>query len=356
MIINSSRAKLAKTCWRKTFNLYHRLAGGQKTSSLVDGTAFHKGVAVGLATKDWEEGLKQARVSYDQEALTSNIPPEQGYLLEDHWDLVKEMVLLYKQHYEEEEYTILQPECEFDVALPGEKHHCIWLHWYDVEEDKEIWGPPPADKILRHAVAYPKHDLGDIHSQHEPCPCFTHHRLAGRTDAVVKWQGNIWLVDHKTSAIQGQQFWDGFELDLQPTAYIWGIWKSIGLRPRGFVINHIFRPSEAQVANWNSKRKSGSGKTEKDYLKYERQPFLRSEEDLWRFEHDIVDLCNEWERRIVEGKFPMEQTQGACLSYNRRCDYFGACKAHDNPNEFIPFGVKTPDYVDVKLEDLWKKR
>lgn len=299
MIINISRAKQAHTCWKKVQNLYIRNLAGPRTMSLVDGTAFHKGAAEGLASGDWNKATEAAQAQFNIEAAASTVSPEQLYLLEDHFQLVKAMLSLYETHYKDEDYQILQPECEFDIPLTT-----------------------------------------------------TEHRFVGRTDALIRWNSNVWLMDHKTSAIKGDQFWDEFELDIQQTGYIYGIWKATGLRPRGFVINHIYRPSEAQVSNWNSKRRNGPPKNELDYLGYERRAFLRTEEDLARFESMIIDLCDEWEWRVRHDKFPMEPSRGACLSYNRRCDYLGACKAHDAPSELAALASREKDYVDVKTERL----
>lgn len=346
MIINISRAKVAYTCWRKAFNQFHRRLEGPRSMNLVDGGAFHDGVAAGMATQDWAAAHTAAAERFARDAENATIPPEQAYLLQQHSDLVHKMIDVYRENWGEEKYTVIQPECEFDVQLPG-KHNCIFLHWYDFEEQQEKWGEPLAEKILRGAVA-PAHPRG----MDERCKCYTHHRFVGKTDNIVAYNHNLWLQEHKTTAISGQQFWNQWLLDIQPTGYLYGIWKTLHVRPSGFILNAIMKPSEAQVASYNKRRKYGAPTTQEDYISFERQAFLRTEEDLWRFERQITNLCDEWEWRVTRGYFDMAPIPGACISYNRLCDFHMACTSHDDPTTLETMTARAKDYVDVKLEDI----
>jgi hypothetical protein len=357
MIINISRMKAARTCWRSAFNRYHRGVEGGRSMNLVDGSAMHEGIAHGMATKDWPAALAQAEERFEKDATLSTIPPEQAYLLEQHRALVRKMVEVYRDNYEDADYQVIQPECTFDVMLPGTWHSCIMRHWWDAEEGVEVWGQPDADKILRGSVLDPHAFLEHTRPVREACACWVPHRFVGKTDNIIAWKHNIWLQEHKSTAIAGPQFWDQWLLDVQPTGYIYGVWQALGIRPSGFILNAIIKPSEAQVASYNSRRKYGEAKTQEDYVKFERQPFLRTEEDLSRFEHQVVNLCNEWEMRVRgELAFDMSPTPGACLAYNRRCDFFAACMAHDEPREFAALVPRAPDYVEEKYVQIRKDK
>lgn len=348
MILNVSRAKAFKLCRRKAFNQYHRKLEGPRSMNLVDGGAFHHGVAVGRATKDWGKAKEAAQEMFDREAATATIPPEQTYLLEEHFNLVTKMIGCFETQYEHEEYQIIQPEVEFDVPLPSSGHNCIFLHWKD-SGGSALYVSPSAEDILNHRV-FPAHETLDM-----ACSCYQPHRLVGKTDAVVKWNNNIWLDEYKTTSISGQQFWDQWQMDIQPTAYIYGIWKQMGIRPRGFLLNAINKPSEGQVNNWNSKRKYGPPQTIADYIKYEREAFLRTEQDLLRLEQQMVETCQDWEEEITSGirpdrvPFQLTQMSHTCNSYNRKCDYWSACLSHDQAGEFEGMAERKDDYVDEKL-------
>lgn len=305
-----------------------------------------------MASHDWDKAQQVAEEQFLVDLKGATILPEEEYLVESHRALIKKMIECYRDAYAAEEYQIVRPEVEFDVELPNSGHNCIWLHhWERVDGHLEKrWGPPNPDAILR----------GDVFSPHgdtsTDCRCFQPHRLVGRTDALMLWKGMLWLQEHKTTSIDSEQFWGTFQLDIQPTIYILGIWRSLGLMPHGVVVDAIRKPSEAQVAAWNSKRKYGPGKGVVDYINYSREPFLRSEADLLRCEKDMKDLCDEWEERIVRGRFNMSPVKGACFLYNRACDYHMACLNHDSPAEFEALQpLEEGYYVDVKLEELTKR-
>lgn len=353
MIINISRYKTRKLCKRKSFNTYHRkLTSPSRSMNLVDGSAFHDGVAHGLATRDWKGALVSAREKFDQEKQAVVSLPGQEWLMEDHWDMAQKMIECYADAYKDQGIQVIQPECEFDVELPNSHHNCIWLHH---EENipgvgwMQNYGPPDPKAILEQRVRSPHgNHFGSDYKYRESCMCWQPHRFVGKTDAVVTWMNNIWLLEHKTTAISGEMFWNQWRLDVQPTGYIYGIQKALNVKVGGFILNAIIKPSEAQVANWNKKRKYGPPQTEKDYIKYEREAFLRSKEDLVRFEQDLIDECNDWERDVVRGRFPMSPLAGICNQYNRQCEYHTCCVTHDSQNELDALGKKDDDYVDVK--------
>jgi hypothetical protein len=354
MIINFSRSKTFHLCQRKAFNWHHRGLEGQRSMNLVDGGAFHKGVAVGRATKDWSQAYAEADRLFDEDVKKSPIPEEQIYLIEDHRELIHQMIKCFQDHYEHETYQIIQPECEFDVPLPHSSHNCIFIHWRSRVDGRDYFTPPTPEDILLHRVQTP-------HAEPDrECFCWQPHRLVGKTDAVVSWNNSIWLDEYKTTSIQGQQFWDQWVMDLQPSVYLYGIWKSLGIRPRGFLLNSIFKPSEAQVSAWNKKRKYGPAKEEKDYIQFSREAFLRTEEDLMRTERLMLQTAMDWEEQVVSGsermmnRVPFQYNPGSmsCLNYNRKCDYWSACLSHEDPAELGALATRQADYVDVKLEAL----
>lgn len=352
MIINSSRAQLALKCWKETFNRVHRQLGGPKAFSLTDGAAMHRGIAYGLAKKDWAGALVAARESFDEDKKAIKaLPEEEAYIFDNHWQLVEKMIDCYREGFEGETYQILQPECEFDVKLPGTEHNCVWMHHIQ-EGVGEVWGPPNSEAILA-GIIHPAHRNSQSLAERVKCPCWQPHRLVGRTDGLALWNKALWLLEHKSSAISGENFWSNFRLTIQPTIYIYGIWKHLGLKPSGVLVNLITKPSEAQVANYNSKRKYGADKTIADYVTYSREGFLRTDEDLLRVEQQMIDLCNEWEWRIVNGKFPMSNIPQICTQYNRLCDFHGCCTSHDAASDLESLEKADPGYyVDVKLAAL----
>lgn len=353
MIINSSRATSAFTCWRKTFNRYHRQVGGARALALVDGGALHKGVAAGLATKDWNRAREAALEQFNIDVEAAELIPEEEPLRDAHLNLVLEMLKVFSQYFLDEDYQIIQPEAEFKVELPNSYHNCIWMHHLEEGKDgslKEIRDAPPNPAaILEHRILSP-HPVPD-----ETCACWTPHQLAGRADALMWWKNNLWLHELKTTAMKGGTFWDPFQFLRQPTIYLYGVWKALKVRPSGFIVSAIYKPTLSQVEAWNKKRKYGPPKDQIDYLGYEREAFLRSEEDLKAVEEEIIELCDEWEARVLRGKFCKEPLGMHCLAYNRRCDYYDLCCSHDDPTELEALTPQPQDYIDIYTEDVRNK-
>lgn len=346
MIINHTR--FSETCWRKILNKYHRRFASGHSMSRTDGVAYHAGTAVALATKDWSAGLAAARLAFDKEITAANLMPAELYQAEDNWEVTELMYRLYEKHYAEEDIQIIQPECKFDVPLTDHKHNCIWLHWMERSTGKEFWSVPDPESILAGEVMSP-------HGKPDPeCKCWGPHRVVGTIDTIFLWKGAMWINDHKTTSSNPDQFWGQWGLNYQPSIYIYGAQKALGIRPKGFVINAIFKPSEAQVSAWNARRKSGAAQTPKDYLKFERQGFLRSDEDIERARRDFVSKCEEWEWRILTGNFPLSPPpQQVCRMYNKDCEFKPLCMDHDSPDTLTSYPIRNEyDYVEKEFYQI----
>lgn len=345
MILNVSRTLAYESCPRRAFNTYHRRLATSSSEALAIGTAFHAAVAVGLASGDWDKAVEHARANTAQEIEKTTLPQEH-YRVQEYVDMTCKMVDQYRNAFKDKRIQVLQPECEFQVAIPNSGHNCIMLHHLNSRLGKEVWGPPEPEDILN----------GEVHSPHrnrdgdDTCACWQPHTLRGKTDAIIKWDGFIWLMEHKTASKTGNVYWAQWHLAKQPTAYIYGIWKTLGIMPRGMVLNAVIKPTDNMVDSYNSRRKYGPNKTAADYLGYERDIFPRTEEDLKRFESEFIHTCNEWEERILKGYFP--HYSHSCTDWNRVCEYHMLCVKHDDPYELSQFERRNPDYVDVSTAKL----
>lgn len=345
MTLNHTR--FSESCWRRRFNKFHRRLASGHSISRTDGVAYHAGVAHALATKDWSGGIKAARTAFDKEVepLRSTLLPQELYVLEDNWEVTELMVKLYEKHFEGEDVQIVQPECEFNVPLTPHHHHCIWKHWMDRETKEEHWTPPPPEMILAGRVMSP-HGQNNIN-----CPCWTQHRVVGRIDGIWRWKTQLWINDHKSTALAPENFWAQWNLNYQPRIYAYGVEKALGIRPRGFIINAIFKPSEGQVSAWNAKRKYGPPQSPKDYLKYGREAYPFTDEDVERTRREFVQLAEEWEWRITQGAFPLAPPpQPACRMYNKACEFTALCTNHDSTETLAGYSERdTYDYVEKEL-------
>lgn len=346
MIITSSRA-LSTKCWRKTLNLYHRNIEGSKAMSLVDGGAVHNALAHGLATRNWGEALDIAHDRFVEEVGQTDILPTDLQQIDDHWQMCRAVVELFAEKFKEEPYEVVQPECTFDVPIPDSHHYCIWLHHQELVDGEWIdkWEPPSPEKILQRRIRSPHSTPSEMNE----CACLTPHRIMGQTDAILLWMKNIWLHEVKTTSMLGDTFWQQWELDLQPVIYLYGIWKTLNIQPRGMIYSALRKPSNAQVANWNSKRKDGATIPAYLRLEYERRAILKTTEDVMRVEWVLRDLCDEWEGRILRGDFRPTLMRGVCNEYNRNCEFFTPCSCHEEPGSFAGLVARHERYDDEAI-------
>lgn len=358
MNISASSASSAKLCWRKTFNNYHR-GFTQGTYALSAGGAMHAGVAHGLATKDWAGALEIADKEFTLRTQEQGLCDELDFIHVSNRELVGEMVKAYQRGFDGQNIQVIQPEVHFNVPISGSSHNCIFHHWEELNsttgEWEERWSDPSVDDMVQHkrmphrgpsAEAILERRVRSPHDWlHGPpeyvegkreCKCWQPHRIVGTTDALAMWNRALWLLEHKSTAIEGEQFWAGFRIDLQPTVYLYGVWKSLGVLPAGVVINAIRKPTESQVAAWNSKRKNPREyKQVKDYITYSREAFIREEKHMVALEQDLLELCQEWEERVLNGRFPQSNVKTICLQYNRPCQFFSLCTSLDDSSELL---------------------
>ena len=310
MILNISRIKEFKQCSMKT--KYHQIDGLEENSiaiPLMTGGAFHEGAAEFLAHRDVKQAVQTSEAKYRERLVGQMILPEERTTIEQQIELSKRMVDVFASNFSDHEMTVISPEVEFCVAMPGTEHHCYFFH--------KVFCP---DR--------PFHPEGCF----KDSPCWQPHYFRGKTDAVISWKGKIWLLEHKTTAMTGNIFYDKFMLDFQTTGYLYGIGKALGTRPHGFLLNVLKKPN----------------KNAKDQLSvsFEREPYLRSDEDILRFEREFIHSAEDYEHAVTHNRWAMDGAWNeSCVKYNRRCYFWDVCKNH---GRVVPeqFRQKEPDYVD----------
>src|SRR5580765_4583805 len=264
MILNISRVKEFNQCRQKM--KYHQVDGLEENSvaiPLMTGGAFHEGAAEFLAHRDVRLATQTAEAKYREKLVGQMILPEERTTIEQQIGLARRMVDVFASHFDDTEMVVISPEVEFCVPMVGTEHHCYFFHQL-LYPDVPFVLCDQHQKTRANADAYPQNVK----------PCWQPHYFRGKTDAVISWKGKIWLLEHKTTAMTGNIFYDKFMLDFQTTGYLYGIGKALGTRPHGFLLNVLKKPN----------------KNAKDQLSvsFEREPYLRSDEDITRFESQFT--------------------------------------------------------------------
>lgn len=116
-----------------------------------------------------------------------------------------------------------------------------------------------------------------------------HVSWTGVIDLIVIQNDEVWVVDHKTSSIQGPSVLTGFQLSQQMHGYKWAVEKLIGKPVAGVIINSLItrKPSKNGTPidferNWIPIRRDQTLEWEED-IKNSVVEFLHClETDTWR--------------------------------------------------------------------------
>lgn len=162
----------------------------------------------------------------------------------------------------------------------------------------------------------------------------------GRIDAVLRDSMGIWVMDHKTAFMFGDNFWAGQEMSFQCKGYVWAYEQSYGVRPVGYGIDAI------------RTRKPGKGDefvsetgVRRDDLK--RDFFLVSPEQIVEWKRNALSICEEIVFNHQRGYLPRRST--ACVGKYGKCPYIDVCR--------LPIESRLPmlmsgEYVDNNWSPL----
>lgn len=319
MIINTWRAGTFLDCRQKAKRTHFDNLSPLKTAeNLIKGDAIHKGIASFFVNNDPCVAMQKAESTYRARFEGQMILPEEQLLIEQGVTFARKTVSEYAELYPKEQFQVLHPEVEFCVELPNTMHHCWWAH-----------------KLL-----FPDQLYSECPGQDGKC--IQSHHFVGRTDAIVSWQGKIWLLEHKTTSLTTEggtkaqpNFFARFELDFQPTGYCYGVGRQLGIDVNGFILNAILKP-----------RKNAKDPFD---VNFDRDIFVRTKDQLKVYEEELIQLANDYERAAIENRW--YKNTHSCLNYNRKCDYWALCKGLREPHEG-EFQKRDPDYVDLRYYKL----
>jgi hypothetical protein len=295
MIINISRASSFQECRQRNYYYDHdRIVPFTTADPLLLGAAYHDGLAQYFSTGNIVDAVLHAEAKYRESYAKQEqfILPEERPFIERQVVWLTNSLTEFVKHYKSDELQVVQPEVEFCVPIKGTEHHCMFFH--------QILHPNDQDTGT---------NLCD-----DP-RCIQPHYFRGKTDAIVEWQGKMWLFEHKTEARTGDGYFTKFLLDFQPTGYLFGIKESTGLRPAGFVLNIIKKPNAAFKGDPLS------------VVGFEREVYLRSDKDLERFSAQLSSLADDYETAAFDPRKIYMNTK-ACMNWNRKCDYHDICLNH----------------------------
>jgi len=76
---------------------------------------------------------------------------------------------------------------------------------------------------------------------------------SGVIDLVIAENGRLFIVDHKTTSVEGDTYWKGFQLSQQFMGYVWAAQKIINKTIDGALANVLYGRAPTKTAGpWTS--------------------------------------------------------------------------------------------------------
>lgn len=154
----------------------------------------------------------------------------------------------------------------------------------------------------------------------------------GKIDLLAREYGELWVVDHKTTSILGQTFWDQFQFSPQTLGYTYASYQVFSERPAGAIINCLAL-----------REPTPSGKP----IRFERQEFRYSHEHVEEWKNDTMTLTADFLSHLVRGNFP--RARSWCIGKYGKCPYFDVCTSNPASRESILF---SPSFSNVTWNPL----
>lgn len=325
------------------YKLIHSRQGGSR-SALTFGAAIHAGLEVWYRNKDkigqsipipaeqetYEVLTREALLTRCYSAIESTFTESPPSLFPDYRtsDYAVQSFHSYINHYKDEVLTPYvhegKPLVEFSFAYPLGK----------VELPVDMFGYWPPFGTLTNDKDKEKEAY--LHGGTIPVRI----EWTGIIDMLAEVNGSLYVVDHKTTSIISQDFFDGFEIAMQPTGYFSAMKAAFPDLPiKGFLANVLAcRKPVAAVT------KSGKPTTSKPFEAFRRQ-YHYSDWHVQEFKQDALALVEELFANVTNQFFP-KKTQW-CVGKYGKCPYFDVCSL---PPESRLSMLQSDNYIN----NTWK--
>ncbi len=162
----------------------------------------------------------------------------------------------------------------------------------------------------------------------------------GKIDLPISWDGSLFIMDHKTTSVLGQSFWDDLRISPQQLGYCWAYKQLTGQQPIGFVVNAIrtnlppLKPIKQTIAQWwedsLSRMKEYITTTHLD--EWHRNTFALVEEFLWHHSRSFMPQKKKW-----------------CVGKYGKCAYYEVCYAPEHQRDEL---LKSEAFTDYDWSPL----
>lgn len=143
----------------------------------------------------------------------------------------------------------------------------------------------------------------------------------GRIDLPVEWDGNLWIMEHKTTTRLSSGYFAQYELDKQCTGYIIAAEEYFKRKVHGCIVN-VMEPWKEVI------KKTARTKAEEDH--FARSPITRTTELKDRFRLNVQRIVRDIRWCEENDEYMEAEKKEVCQYYNRPCPYLQLCKYGEN--------------------------
>lgn len=148
-------------------------------------------------------------------------------------------------------------------------------------------------------------------------------RFTGRIDKIIKWNGCLWIVDHKTTSMLGASYFNAAEPNMQFTGYAYAA-KQEGYEVRGVIVDAILVAKGLLPGPSKSRTLTPLARYD---IYYKEEHFQEWEDMVLKVQGDIK-ACEDAEGDLWYPNYT------ACIDFGE-CPYRRICKEEKSIRERI---------------------
>lgn len=177
---------------------------------------------------------------------------------------------------------------------------------------------------------------------------------SGRIDLPVMRDGQLFILDHKTTSMLGSSFWEKAKMSTQGRGYCWAFEQLTGQVVTGFGINAIRSKEPPQYVLNGKSGKSGEKMSPAKWWdeSLQREWFYLKESDLAEWKTNTIAKI-EWFFQMYQNQFFPMFNPNPCTMYGK-CAYFDVCTCAENERGVMLSSGLFTDNVWSPLKEVAK--
>lgn len=156
---------------------------------------------------------------------------------------------------------------------------------------------------------------------------------SGKIDLPLSIDGNLYVMDHKTTSMLGDWFWTEQRMSSQQRGYCWAFQTLTSMPVHGYIVNGIRTKEPPQYVTKGTTHK-GKSRSPTEWWKesFNRERFILKPGELDEWKANTIDLVEEFFWHYQRDYMPMKTKW--CNSYGR-CPYYDVCRLPADERDFM---------------------